>query len=118
MFQDFQGFPESMYHESMNEDDIEKILEYVNLSDDDKELLEEYRDTYDSSADISDLDKIKERYCGIWDSMEDYAEEFMNECYNIPDFLANYIDYKAVARDLEMDGCFISSNGFVFDTNR
>lgn len=120
MFQDYQGFPESMYYESMCEDEIQDILDYValNLNEDDKELLEEYQDAYDSTANISDLDKIKDYYCGQYDSLEDYAEELMNECYNIPDFLVNYIDYKAVARDLEMDGTFISSNGFVFDTNR
>lgn len=118
MFQDYQGFPSSMYYESMCEDEVQDILDYVALDDDDKELLEEYQDAYDESADIHDIDKIKERYCGTWDSMEDYAEEFMNECYDIPDYLTNYIDYSAFARDLEMDGCYISSNGFVFDTNR
>lgn len=118
MFQDYQGFPASMYFESMCEDEIQDILDYVALDDDDKELLEEYQDAYDESADISDIDKIKERYCGTFDSMEDYAENFMNERYNIPDYLANYIDYSAFARDLEMDGYYISSKGFVFDTNR
>lgn len=33
MFQDFQGFPEEFYHESMNADDVQKILDYLQLSE-------------------------------------------------------------------------------------
>ncbi len=42
---------------------------------------------------------MDERYCGIHDSEEDFAEETMEEIYSIPDYLQNYIDYKRVAHD-------------------
>lgn len=58
-------------------------------------------------ADYNDIDSaitaVKDRYCGEYDSMEEYAEEFYNDCYEIPDHLKNYIDYEAIARDLSFE---------------
>lgn len=43
-----------------------------------------------------------------YDSMEEIAESIYNECYNLESFpLVNYIDWRAVARDLELEGTFI-----------
>jgi hypothetical protein len=36
--------------------------------------------------------------------LEDYAAELMEDCYDIPDHLAGYIDYAKFARDLEISG--------------
>ena len=32
-----------------------------------------------------------------------YAEDFLSECYTIPDFLENYIDYDSFAEDYKND---------------
>ena len=37
----------------------------------------------------------------IW---EEELEETLRECYNVPDFLENYIDYDAWVRDCKFDG--------------
>ena len=34
-------------------------------------------------------------------TMEEVAQEYIEECYDIPTGLENYIDYKAVARDMQ-----------------
>ncbi len=40
-------------------------------------------------------------------SMEDIAYNYVEECYDIPDFAKRYFDYEQFARDLEFDGNFI-----------
>ncbi len=51
------------------------------------------------------VDDIENDTGGLIDEFdfEDHAEELMNECYEIPENLINYIDYEAFARDLIMD---------------
>lgn len=45
------------------------------------------------------------------DDFEDYAREFFEDCYNIPDFIINYIDWESVASDMQMDYTTIEYNG-------
>jgi antirestriction protein len=41
----------------------------------------------------------------VWyGSAEDYAYELYQDCYDIPEHLAPYIDYQAIARDLRLGG--------------
>lgn len=47
---------------------------------------------------------IEEQYRGCYKSLEDYAQEFYEECYEIPEYLKLYIDYEAIARDMELSG--------------
>ena len=42
---------------------------------------------------------MNDHYHGLYDSEEDFAMEYMEEIYSIPDYLINYIDYKQVAYD-------------------
>lgn len=55
-------------------------------------------------------DDFRDAYAGEWSSLEDYAEEFFADVYDIPEHLANYIDYGLVARDLEYGGDVWTSN--------
>lgn len=43
--------------------------------------------------------------------MEDVAYNLMHECYEIPDYLENYIDYSSFAKDLSYDGFYETSKG-------
>jgi len=45
-------------------------------------------------------DNFQDAYHGEWGSEKEYAENLMDDCYEIPDHLVNYIDYDAFARDL------------------
>jgi antirestriction protein len=54
-------------------------------------------------------DSFNEKYCGAWDSLEDYAEEFVSDCYGdtvekLPDVIRWHIDYEGIARDMELGG--------------
>jgi antirestriction protein len=55
-----------------------------------------------------DLDEAKqaaeENYCGCHSSLADYAQELTEETTEIPENLSRYIDYEAMARDMEMGG--------------
>lgn len=55
-----------------------------------------------------DVDYFEEAYQGTHKSKEDWAESFMNDVYDIPSHLENYIDYARFARDCEMDGYYFA----------
>ena len=48
-----------------------------------------------------------------YDEEEDYARELIEQCYELSDFVLNYFDYAAFARDLFNDG-YKFLDGFVF----
>lgn len=111
MFQDYQGFPEALYSESMNEDDIEKIIEYAQMDDDDRDILEGYIDA--TGDDGATLDKARDRYVGHYDDFEDFAEELFFDIYDVPENIRYYIDIAAFARGLKMD-YYVADNGNIY----
>jgi len=65
----------------------------------------------------SDIDAanraLEEDYCGKYESLADFAEEITGETVTIPEPLRYYIDYKAMARDMEFNGdVFTIETGF------
>ena len=57
--------------------------------------------------DYLDLDDALNRYdevCLHYGTAEDYAQEIIEETTEIPESLQYYIDYKAIARDMEING--------------
>lgn len=115
MYQDFEGFPRALYSESSVS---EKIWEWLELSEDDRELLAVYQDNIASDGDI---DQARESFMGKYSSPEDWAAEYLEETgalQEVPDSLRNYIDYEAYARDAGYNGMsFIRHDGdvWVFD---
>lgn len=51
---------------------------------------------------------LEERYCGCFAKLADYMEELTAETVPIPESLARYIDYEAMALDAEMNGDFLT----------
>jgi antirestriction protein len=52
---------------------------------------------------------MEEGYRGEFDSLTDYAEELIEDCYsdvlkNLPDFIRYHIDFEGIARDMELNG--------------
>ena len=117
MFQDYQGFPEELYHESMSVEDVEKILAFVALDDDDREMLDAFCECYGGDAtDADNIDDVRERCMGQFDTFQDFADQCANEkleCMNAPEFFTLYFDYEAYARDLKY-GFSVSDNGYIF----
>lgn len=80
MFQDFQGFPRELYSESMCSDDVERILEWLELSEDDRDMVEDFVDAYGGGFDDIDfLENIRSRCLGKWDSTKDYTDQEADE---------------------------------------
>lgn len=83
------------------------------------------------SSDLDQLARFDDVYLGHWDSLEAYAEEFLDDLgisdlieRTIPEYLQPYvrIDTEGFARDLEYSGDVSSSEGdngvYLFDQNR
>lgn len=101
MFQDFEGFPEALYSESSVSN---AIWEWLELDEDDRELLAVYQDHVDGDGDI---DKAREAYAGKFDSEADWAEQFLDDTGGldgVPGHLKNYIDFEAYGRDACLGG--------------
>ena len=118
MAQDFTDFPREFYTEGfMSEREFDVIQEFANLDDDEREAFEVYVAAFGSSRDdVSIFDNFREAYQGKWDSEKDFAEFIVDECgmlHGTPDFVKNYFDYEAFARDLFIDDYYFDS-GFVF----
>ena len=81
-------------------------------------------------GDLAEIEEAKrcmeDGYRGEFDSLRDYVEEFLNDCYadvlgGLPDFIRGHIDVDGIAHDFEIAGdVFIVEVGgrvHVFDTN-
>jgi antirestriction protein len=88
MFQDWDGVPSKFESESSIEDGL---WDYLNLDDDDKELLEAYWEvTYDSST----IEQAREAYQGKYKSEAEFAECYTEEVYGeVPPHLV--VDWQA-----------------------
>lgn len=123
MYQDYECFPSAWYSESgIDEDTFDRILEYADMDDDDRDAFDEFSEAFGNDC----VSSFRERYMGQWDSEKDFAEHIVDECYrsafgrlqgkNLDEMmghLASYFDYEAYARDLFIDD-FYFSNGYVF----
>ena len=115
---DYENYPDEWYSESgLDEATFERILEYADLDDDEQEAFRAFLDvTSDSDADFSDF---RERYCGRWDSEEEFAQHLADElCMfdNVPESITRFFDFKAFARELFMSDYDMGDGGHVFRT--
>jgi len=68
---------------------------------------------YSHYGDIESAQKaITDHYHGSYKSLTDFAEELTEETTQIPDSLRFYIDYEAMARDLEINDVVAIETGF------
>ncbi|MCF6328936.1 MAG: antirestriction protein ArdA [Henriciella sp.] len=56
------------------------------------------------SGDLEDAEAAFEHYAGQHKSLADFAQELTEETTEIPQSLVYYIDYAAMARDMELNG--------------
>jgi antirestriction protein len=75
---------------------------------------------WSSSEGPEALRQCIERYRGVFDSPGEHAEELTSECQEIPDFLAPYLDWERMERDMELGGDITVVRGsdgrlYVFD---
>lgn len=99
MFQDYQNFPERFYGESGLS---EKIWDWLELDEDDRELLEAYIEA--TGDDKVSIDDAKDKFQGKYDSKEDWAQEFINQSGGLGDSAHYYLsisdlDARLIAQD-------------------
>jgi antirestriction protein len=117
MFQDFENFPRSYYNESPSFEKLDKLFEWLELDEDDRELLQVYCEhVCDDSADI---EQAREAFQGKYDSEAAWAESFLEDTgtlNEIPENLRYYFDYEAYARDARIGGdvSFVRHDGDVW----
>ena len=96
----FEPFTISEYSSIEEIADIATLLSDVS-NDEDLAKITFLQGIYD------DLDAIKDKIDDVDlfnGSRADYAEDLIADCYEVPDFLVNYIDYDKFGRDLEING--------------
>lgn len=97
---DYEGFP-SFFGEYPNLDDLSTYAKAC--SDHGKRVV----DAFLKLREFSDLDDLKESYLGAYDSKEDYAQEYLEDCGyldHVNACLRPYIDLESFIRDLELGG--------------
>ena len=109
----------------------EKLLEFItNLIQEQGSHIEpqcffEYCDNNHLNQNEDNLEEelknCEEAFLGNYNSVEDYAYQFVEDCGlldNMPDNLKAYFDYKAYARDMVLSGdVWISDSGNLFNAN-
>ncbi len=108
---DYEDFPEGLGENP----DIEKLWEMHKAIEEHGEAFSEYAENI--GVQYATVEGFEEAYRGQYRDMEDYAYELVEECGyldQMPDSLRYYFDYKKFARDLEIDGYFITKSGHVF----
>ena len=82
---------------------------------DDIERLEELRDVNERGAEMFGLDLWNSGLTLIEeDDFEDYAREYVEDCYNIPDSILCYIDWESFSNDLKQDFQTVEYNGCTY----
>lgn len=100
--------------ENSNISDLNDLAEQLEALDEyDLEKLEAILEADGGSLEnaLDDIDDYT-YYSGM--TLEEVAEEIVNDCYDLPDFALRYFDFAAFARDLSFDGYTETENGVIY----
>lgn len=103
---DYDGFPNMGEYPDLKA--VAELADLIETAEHDHGIkADDFRaiaDNWHGNAD--DIGEALDRFCGIFDSFRDYADEAADEmlaCYTLPDTVRNYFDYEAWARDLALE---------------
>lgn len=96
---DHEGFGSTGISEYESLDSVVAKAEFITEHGETGQLVLDY-----VSGDLNDAEDMIERYCGAVTSLADYAEEIISQTETITSWLEPYIDYAAIARDMEING--------------
>lgn len=116
MFADFENFPDFLYHESMGESGIQRIYDWMELDEDDQEILEAYVDRYGvGKGEISDIaeEATNAFFCKLkpymekwsfwpgqeWKALGYYMED--EGMIDIPEHIREFFDYEAYGESFQ-----------------
>ncbi len=99
--------------------DIEELVKVVSLIE---EHGEPFKALLSYHNDVDYAEKVMgDGYRGEYESTADYAQELTEECSEIPEHLAPYIDWERMARDMEINDILAIEVGYktvyIFDKN-
>lgn len=118
MYQDCDNLPEQWYSESgINEDTFDRIIEWAELDEDEREAYEAYMDVRcDNSVTIEDF---REHFCGEWNSEYDFTECLIDDLGildDVPESLRSYFDIQKYSDELFRYD-YTYQDGYVFRDN-
>lgn len=118
MFQDWEEIPEVLISEcwlSENFFDLRDAMDNLKNNDQDAFMIWCAHGSYDISREDAHIliSKFRDEYCGKYNSEEDYASEYVDNCYDLPEFAKTYFDYEKFAREL-FSTDYWYEDGFVF----
>jgi len=97
-------------------EDLERLAEIAGLMDEHGLLFAELVSHIGDTSNVDEARRcMEEAYRGAFDSLADYAGDFIEECYSeqlkdLPDFIRHHIDYDGIGRDLELGGDIFTVN--------
>lgn len=118
MFQDWENIPEALIGECWLSENFFNLRDALdNLKDDDKEAFMVWAE-FDSQDLASEdpynlVSKFRNAYHGKYASEEDFAYQFVNDCYDLSEFAQTYFDYEKFANELFSTDYWFES-GYVF----
>ncbi len=96
---DYEGFGALSLSEYESIEQVHALAEFIEEHGEmGAALLSHY------GSNLEDASTALENYLGTYESLEDYARELTEETTQIPEQLTFYINYEAMARDMEMSG--------------
>lgn len=113
--QELEGF--ELVQQELRSLKLSDIVEFVEIV----EELEEYEHIpfflYADNVGVSyaDYSNFEDQYRGEWDSELEYAENFIDDCYNLDNMMGNlamYFDYEAFTRDLFISDYYSLEYGY------
>jgi antirestriction protein len=111
MFQDFEGFPKSLYSESGNVDEIYEYIDFIINSHMEQDAVDA-----GLSLDIP-LDKLEDAYSGWYENDKDFAYQLATDCgfeeSNV--WPQSCIDWEQASREIMLD--YDEAGGHYFSNN-
>lgn len=116
MAQDFENMPKNLYSEAIDNENIEQIIEYAHLTDEEKEIIKAFDDCRGyNGEDIKGI--LEECYYCSYNSEEDFidnqTEEYISayttaNTRDAVEAMSRYFNREQFARDLRFDfiGCY------------
>lgn len=91
-------------------EDVERVAEVAQLLTEHGPVFAELVNHFGGTSNLQEAIRyMEEGYRGAYDSLADYAQELVEDCYSdvlktLPDFIRYSIDFDGIGRDMELGG--------------
>lgn len=123
MFQDFECFPKGLYSESLSKADLAPILEYAQLSDDQREMVEDFMSATGEDFGTYTMEQIEDSVEFELDNSSHMSTEEQlgyhyaeNGFIDIPENVYSYFDFERYGDEMMND--LTEGDKYVFNLNK